>query len=257
MFKIKPNHTQHKPMALTSQSIAYTCDGKNHSGYLAWDGEISAPQPGIMVVHEWWGLNDYVKRRADMLAAQGFCALAIDMYGDGKVAENPQQAGAMMNLVLEDMTMGTARLKAGYNSLISQSQVDSNRTAAIGYCFGGAMVLHMARIGIPLNAVASFHGALGSFHRPEPDQVEAAVLVCHGADDAMVSMDDVASFRQEMDAANAKYEVILHPGAQHGFSSTEADENGRKYAIPLSYNKVADDTSWAAMLSLFERTFNS
>ena len=242
-------------MSLNNKTIDYEANGTRLCGYLAWDSDLETPGPGVIVIHEWWGLNDYIRERADLLAKQGFHALAIDMYGEGKVAENPDQAGVAMNSVLEDMETGTARLTAGYETLIAQPMVDAGKTAAIGYCFGGAMALHMARIGIPLSVVASFHGALGSFYKPAPGEVQASILVCHGGDDAMVSMDDVAAFRKEMDAAQAEYEVIVHPGAPHGFTSEEADSNGEKYGIPVGYNATADQESWAAMMALFDRKF--
>jgi len=240
-------------MSLNNKTIDYESNGTRLRGYLAWDSDLDSPGPGIIVIHEWWGLNDYIRERADMLAQQGYLAFAIDMYGDGRIAENPDQAGAAMNSVLEDMETGTARLAAGYETLVAQPLVDAGKTAAIGYCFGGAMALHMARTGMPLCAVASFHGALGSFHKPAPGEVKASVLVCHGGEDAMVSMNDVAAFREEMEGANADYEVIVHPGAQHGFTSKEADSNGKKYDIPVGYNATADQDSWVAMMSLFDR----
>ncbi len=242
-------------MILANQTIAYQSKNTSHVGYLAWDSDLEDPRPGIIVIHEWWGLNQYIRERADMLASQGYCALAIDMYGNGMEAETPDQAGEAMNAVLGDMEVGTDRLKAGYDALLAQSQVDAGKTAAIGYCFGGAMALHMARIGMPLKAATSFHGALGSFHKPAQGEVRANVLVCHGGDDAMVSMDDVAAFEKEMDEAKAQYEVIVHEGAEHGFTSKEADENGKKYGIPVGYNAKADSESWAAMLSQFGRSF--
>jgi dienelactone hydrolase len=242
-------------MNLTSKNINYQSGATSHSGYLAWDQDITDARPGIVVIHEWWGLNEYIKHRADMLAEQGYCAFAIDMYGDGITAENPESAGDLMNGVLEDMETGTSRLRSAYQTLQAQSQVDSDRIAAIGYCFGGAMALHMARIGIPLHAVVSFHGALGSFHRPAAGEVTANILVCHGGDDAMVSKEDVEAFREEMDAAEAEYEVIIYPGAGHGFSSIEADINSAKYGIPVGYNADADSASWEAMLKLFNKVF--
>jgi dienelactone hydrolase len=133
--------------------------------------------------------------------------------------------------------------------------VDAERTAAIGYCFGGAMVLHMARIGLPLSAVASFHGALGSFHSAAPGSIRAKILVNHGADDSMVTMDDLEGFKQEMDAAQADYEVLLLEGAKHGFSNPQADINAEKYGIDLGYQQQADEQSWAAMQALFARVF--
>jgi dienelactone hydrolase len=243
-------------MNVCGREVEYNCNGVLHKGYFAWDSDAERSLPGVIVIHEWWGVNEYVKSRANMLAENGYCALAIDMYGNGQQAENPDQAGEAMNSVLGDMEVGTARLKAGYECLVSQDEVDSDRTAAIGYCFGGAMALHMARIGMPINAVASFHGALGSFHKPAPGTVQAKLLVCHGEDDAMVTMDDVSAFREEMDQAGADYKVIVHPGAQHGFTSKEATTNGEKYGIPVGYNAKADTDSWAAMMELFDSCFN-
>lgn len=242
-------------MNLQSRVINYTSGTTQHIGYLSWDGDVEGPRPGIVVIHEWWGLNDYIRSRADQLAEQGFCALAVDMYGGGHTAATPDEAGAAMNAVLGDMDVGTERLRAGYDALLAQAEVDAGRTAAIGYCFGGAMTLHMARIGMPLAAAVSLHGALGSFHEPDPGAVKARVLVCHGGADAMVSMEDVAAFRSEMDAADADYEVIVHPGAMHGFSSREADGNGRRFGLPVGYDADADRDSWAAMLKLFGEVF--
>ena len=241
--------------SLDTKQIEYNCNGQIHQGYLSRPTQSDSTIPGIVVIHEWWGVNDYIRHRADMLAEQGFCALAIDMYGGGAVAESPDQAGQAMNAVLEDMETGTARLQAGYETLINQPGVDAEKTAAIGYCFGGAMALHMARMGMPLRAAVSFHGALGSFHKPRKGEVKANVLVCHGGDDAMVFMEDVGAFKVEMDDAGADYEVIVHQGAQHGFSSKEADENGRKYGIPVGYDALADEQSWSAMMALFSRQF--
>ena len=144
-------------MAVTSKNIEYPCGDRTHHGYVAWDDSISGERPGIIVIHEWWGLNDYMQQRADILAELGYCALAIDMYGDGLQASNPDEAGAAMNQVLEDMETGTARLRAAYETLTALELVDASRTAAQGYCFGGAMALHMARIGMPI--LRTIHGS--------------------------------------------------------------------------------------------------
>ena len=159
----------------------------------------------------------------------------------------------LMMSVLDEMTIGTDRLQAGYAAGIALPGVGSNRVAAIGYCFGGAMTLHMSRIGMSLNAAVSFHGALGSFHTPGVGEVKPSILVCHGEEDAMVSMQAVDEFKQEMDQARADYEVIVYPDAPHGFSSPEADQNGEKYGIPVGYQKEADEASWQAMRELFDR----
>ena len=242
-------------MNILTNRIEYAVGDTSHQAYLAYDDEITEPRPGVIVVHEWWGLNDYPVQRAHMLAELGYVALAIDMFGGGRTAENPDEAAALMNGVLGDMDSGTAALRAGHELLLQQPGVDPARTAAIGYCFGGAMVLHMARIGMPLAAVASFHGALGSFHPPQPGEVKARMLVCHGAADSMVSMDDLEAFKHEMDAAEAEYEVLLLDGAKHGFTSQEASVNAEKYGLDVGYDEAADRQSWSAMTDLFGRVF--
>ncbi len=242
-------------MNILTNRIEYQVGAADHQAYLAYDDEIADSRPGIVIVHEWWGLNEYITRRAHMLAELGYVALAIDMYGGGRTAASPDEAGSLMNGVLNDMQTGTAALRAGYDLLLDQPGVDPARTAAIGYCFGGAMVLHMARIGLPLSAVVSFHGALGSFHTARPGSIEPKILVCHGAADSMVSMDDLEAFRQEMDTAQADYEVLLLDGAKHGFSNPAADVNAEKYAIDLGYSAQADEDSWAAMRALFDKVF--
>ena len=243
---------------LRTEIVTYDVDGVAMQGYLAcpaYPANKQQPRPGILVIHEWWGLDSYIKQRAEMLAALGYCALAVDMYGGGQTAQNPEQAGALMNSILGDMATGTARLKATHQYLQNLPQVDSHKTAAIGYCFGGAMVLHAARIGMDLSAVASFHGALGSFHKPEPGQVTAKVLVCHGADDSLVPAEDIANFKAEMEQAEANYEFIAYPGALHGFSNPQATANGERFGLPLAYDSKTDEQSWQAMQRIFNDVF--
>jgi dienelactone hydrolase len=227
-----------------AEPVTYRAGERTLRGYLATDTSKQGKRPGVLVVHEWWGLNDYIRRRTRMLAELGYGGLAVDMYGDGKVADNPGDAGALMNSVLGNMKAGEARFTAAYDLLASRAEVDGSRIAAIGYCFGGAVVLHAARIGTPLRGVVSFHGALGSFHKPAPGSVKAKVLVCHGAADKLVSQDEVAAFKQEMDDAKADYRFVAYPNALHGFTNTEATENGRRYGIPLAYDAEADRRSW-------------
>jgi len=240
-------------MNIVTRTVDYEVGENTYKAYLAYDEEAASPGPGIIIVHEWWGVNDYIRQRAHMLAEAGYIALAIDMYGNGRVAENPDEAGSLMNSVLGDMDSGTETLRAGYQLLLDQNQVDPSKTAAIGFCFGGAMVLHMARIGLPLAAVASFHGALGSFHSAEPGSIHPKILIAHGEADSMVTMDDVAAFKTEMDNAEANYEVKIYAGAKHAFSSQAADNNGQKYGLDLAFNAEADQASWSAMMALFEK----
>ena len=236
-----------------AEPVTYSAGNTSLRGYLAADSTKQGQRPGVLVVHEWWGLNDYIRRRARMLAEMGYVALAVDMYGNGSVADNPADAGALMNAILGDMKAGEARFKAGYDLLASRAEVDRNRVAAIGYCFGGAVVLHAARIGMPLRGVVSFHGALGSFHKPAPGSVQAKILVCHGAADSLVSKDEVRAFEQEMDQAKADYRFVAYPNALHGFTNPEASENGKRYGIPLGYDAEADRRSWQDMTEFLAR----
>jgi len=221
-------------------------------GYFAYDKSISGARPAVLVFPEWWGVSKYIKQRTRMLAEMGYAALAADMYGDGRLAASADEAAAMMNAVLSDMETGTARIRAAYQCLRNQSQADPSRMAAIGYCFGGAMALHAARIGMELRGVVSFHGALGSFHKPAPGEVKAKILVCHGAEDAMVTDRDVSAFEQEMTDAGVDLKLVSYAGASHGFTSREASENAKKYGLPLGYHAEADSGSWQEMQQFFK-----
>jgi len=240
---------------IKGEQVSYQVGDTNLQSYFATDADSDGARPGVLVIHEWWGLNDYVRGRANMLAELGYTALAVDMYGDGKVANSADEAGAAMNEVLGDMTVGTARLSASLEQLKAHAMTDASRTAAIGYCFGGAMVLHMARVGLPVDAVVSFHGSLGSFHKPTPGEVKARVLVCHGNDDSLIPEDDISAFKAEMDHAQADYEFLSYEGALHGFTNPEADAKAREYGLPLAYDANTDKQSWNKMQSLFKSVF--
>jgi dienelactone hydrolase len=239
--------------AIHTEAVTYAAGDTTLRGFLATRAVHAGRHPGVLVVHEWWGLNDNIKRRAGMLAELGYTALAVDMYGDGKVADNPGDAGALMNSVIADPHTVEARFRAAYDLLHARRGVFPDRIAAIGYCFGGAVVLHAARVGMPLQAVVSFHGALTSFHKPAPGSVKAKVLVCHGAADSLVPDATVAAFKQEMDEAKADYRVVAYPNALHGFTNPEADANAKAYGMPLRYDAEADRRSWEHMQELFSR----
>jgi len=241
--------------AVQTQEIPYTtADGTRLIGYYAWDDAIQGERPGVLVVHEWWGLNDYAKRRARDLAELGYSALAIDMYGDGKNTGHPQDAGACMQATLADPAVPRARFLAGLDLLKAQPQTDAQRLAAIGYCFGGRIVLDMARQGLPLAAVVSFHGALVTDTPATEGSVKAKVLVEHGAADSFITPQQIADFKAEMDRAGADYRFVELPGAKHGFSNPDADAH-KGHGLDLGYQKEADERSWADMQALFREVF--
>ena len=242
-------------MAIVTEALNYSAAGTALHGHLAYDETGTGERPGVLLIHEWWGLNDYMRQRAAQIAELGYAALAIDMYGAGQIGSNPDEAGALMTAVLEDMKTGTARLQGAFEALAGHALVDSQRIAAMGYCFGGAMSLHMARIGMPIKAAVSFHGALGSFHKPSAGEVKAKILVCHGAADSLVADEDVENFHAEMRDAQADVEFVAYEGALHGFTSHEASANGEKYGLPLAYDEAADRESWSAMKELFSQVF--
>jgi len=241
--------------SLHTETVQLDADGVELECFLAYDGQSDGPRPGVLIIHEWWGLTDYLRRRAKMLAELGLTALAVDMYGGGVVADNPDDAGRLMNGVLGDMSQADSRLGAALAYLQNLDSVDSGHIAAIGYCFGGAMALHAARTGLPLAGVVSFHGALGSAHEPAPGSVRAKVMVCHGADDVLVPDDSVAALKDEMQAAGADLRFVAYPGALHGFTNPDADANGKKYGLPLAYSAETDQRSWQDMQVFFKEIF--
>jgi len=241
--------------ALQTEVINYTDGETQLKGYLAYDNAIKGRRPGVLVVHEWWGQNAYARKRAEMLAGLGYTALALDMYGEGKTATHPENAAKFSSAVRKNMELATKRFKAALNVLKSQPTVDPEKIAAIGYCFGGAIVLEMAREGLDLDGVASFHGTLGTTHPAQPGKVKARIRVFTGADDPFVPDKDIKAFKQEMDAAGADYRIITYPGAKHSFTNPDADKFGKEFDLPLAYNKEADEQSWQAMQEFFKEIF--
>ncbi|MBU6957531.1 dienelactone hydrolase family protein [Pseudomonas sp. CVAP len=244
--------------AIKTQEIPYkSADGTEMIGYYAYDDSIQGARPGVVVVHEFWGLNDYAKRRARDLAGLGYSALAIDMYGKGKNTEHPNDAMAFMNEALKNSATASARFNAGLDLLKKQPQTDPKKLAAIGYCFGGGIVLDAARQGAPLAGVVSFHGVLATNTPATPGSVKAKLLVEHGALDSMITADQVAAFKTEMDKAGADYKFVSLKGAKHGFSNPDADRlsHGDHGGPDIGYNKAADESSWADMKAFFKKIF--
>jgi dienelactone hydrolase len=220
-------------------------------GYIASDDAVQGKRPGILVVHEWWGHNAYARKRADMLAELGYTALAVDMYGDGKTANHPDDAGKFSGELRKNMPLATARFMAAMKLLQQEPSVDPRKIAAIGYCFGGGVVLEMARSGVDLDGVVSFHGSLAPAVPAKPATVKTKILVLNGADDPFVSAGEIDAFKKEMETAGVDYTFINYPGAVHSFTNPDADTFGREFNLPLAYNQEADEKSWQAMRNFF------
>ena len=242
-------------MALKTKNVIFTAEKTDLQGYLAWNDDQNGTRPAVLVFPEWWGLNDYIKKRTEQMASLGYLAMGVDMYGYGKTADHPEEAGSLMNGVLGDLDLLKSRVEAAYQSLRNEELADPNRMGAIGYCFGGALVLNMARFGMHLQAVVSFHGALDSMQKPSPGEVEAKILVCHGAADEFIPEEAIVNFKKEMEEASADYEFVDYQGALHGFTNPAADELGKAFNLPLAYDENADRQSWQAMESHFKKMF--
>lgn len=241
--------------AVQGKEVTYTVGETTLKGYLAYDDAAKEARPGILVVHEWWGHNEYARKRARMFAERGYTALALDMYGDGKQAHHPDDAGKFATEVSQNAALTQARFEGALALLKREKSVDPDNIAAVGYCFGGTVVLNMARIGEPLKAVASFHGGLGTQHPAEPGRVKARIISFTGTEDPMIPATQIAAFRQEMENASVNYKVVTYPGVKHAFTNPEADKYGAKFKLPLAYNAAADKASWSEALKFLAEAF--
>ncbi len=239
---------------IVGETVDYQSPSTELKGYIAYNESQEGKRPGVIVVHEWWGHNDYTRERADMLAELGYVALAVDMYGDGKQAEHPDDAGKFAGMVMSNLDEAKARFDAALETLKANPNVDQNKIAAIGYCFGGSVVLSMANAGYDLDAVAAFHSGV-QLPIPPSENIKAEILVAQGADDPFVSAESVVTYKEAMDQVGASYTYIEYPGAVHGFTSKGADALGEKFSLPLKYQKEADEASWQELQQLFEKAF--
>jgi dienelactone hydrolase len=239
--------------AIKTEAVAYKEGQAEAHSFIVYDDALSGKRPGVLVVPEWWGLNDYPKMRAKMLAELGYVAMAVDIYGDGKTTADPKQAGAWADaLEAGDRAELRTRIAAALARLKSDPRVDPSKTAAIGYCFGGSTVLELARSGATVNGVVSFHGHYDTNDPAKPGEVKAKVLACHGADDPFQSPAQIQAFQDEMRKARADWQFNLYGGARHSFTNP----NAGKYGIPaLAYNEEADHRSWQAMKDFFKEIF--
>jgi len=211
------------------------------------------PAPAVLIVPEWWGIGDYEKSRARQLAELGFVAFVVDMYGEGRRLQTPDSAGKYAAVFYSDVDLAKNRFLAAYQQVKSLAQTDTNRIGAIGYCFGGTQVLNMARMGLPLQAVVSFHGNLRCAPIQQPIAKKAAVLVCNGAADGFVSEEDILQFKQEMQAADFAFTFTNYADAKHAFTNPEADQYAQKFNMDIAYNPLADSASWVEMKNFLEK----
>jgi dienelactone hydrolase len=235
-----------------TESIDYLNNGVALQGYLAYDDSKTGKLPGVLVCHEWWGLNDYPKHRAEQLAELGYVAFCLDMYGKGVVAKTMDEAKAQVGKLYGDRQLVRARAVAGLNVLKKQPNVDPSKIAVIGYCFGGMVALELARSGADIAGVVSFHGALNTPNKDDAKNIKAKVLVLHGADDPNVKPEEVAAFEQEMRDAKVDWELMKFGGAVHAFTNPAAGNDPSK---GVAYNEKADQRSWQAMKDFFGEIF--
>jgi dienelactone hydrolase len=244
--------TETKTPKLKEEIVTYNVDTLKMQSYVVYDENITGKRPAVLVVHEWWGLNDYTKHRAKMLAELGYIAMAIDMYGNDRKGNNPQEAGILSGPYYENMDMTKKIFNAGLDEFKKNTIVDQTKIAGIGYCFGGGLLLNLARMGEPLNGVVSFHGGLVGAP-PDKDLTKAEILVCHGEADPFVPAEEAATFKKQMDSIGKAYTFKSYPGATHAFTNPDATELGKKFSIPIAYNAAADTASWNEMKGFLGR----
>jgi dienelactone hydrolase len=239
---------------IKEQMISYKVGNTTLLGFVAYDENIKGKRPVILIVHEWWGLNDYLKMRARKLEALGYLAIAVDMFGNGKNAANPKEAQELTSPFYKDPQLAKSRLDAAVNKIKEFPQADVNNIAAIGYCFGGAMVLNYAKLGADLKGVVSFHGGLVGVPANK-SLLKAKILVCYGGSDKFVSLADADTFKHQLDSIGATYTFKVYPNATHAFTNPDATRIGKEFNMPIEYNAQADQDSWNDMKTFLVSLF--
>lgn len=242
---------------IVMREIDYKDGATPLSGTLYYDDAIHHPVPGVLVVHEWWGLSDNIRGKAERLAELGYVAFAADVYGKNKFADNPDEAQKLSAPFYKDPGLMVRRAEAGLAVLKKQPQVDTARLGAMGYCFGGSVVLQLARSGEDILGVVSFHGGLKTSEPAEPGRVKAQVLALEGGADTLVPPPERAKFKKEMQDAGVTFKVVEYPDALHAFTNPKATEIGKRFNMPIAYNADADQKSWAEMKAFFKRLFSA
>lgn len=237
---------------IETQSIEYQDGDVVLEGFLALPAGDDAKRPGVLVVHQWMGLTDYEQRRCRELAELGYVAFAVDVYGKDSRPENRQQAGKQATIYKSDRELYRRRLNLGLDQLLKQENVDADKLAAIGYCFGGTGVLELARSGAKIAGVVSFHGGLDSPNPDDGNNIVAKVLICHGADDPFVPEKDIEAGKAELNAADVDWQMNIYSDAVHSFTQPMA---GNDNSVGAAYNERADKRSWVAMQTFFDELF--
>ncbi|NRB40755.1 MAG: dienelactone hydrolase family protein [Pseudomonadales bacterium] len=246
----------HAQAKVVTEAVTYQVDGKDFSGFIAYDNT-KGKRPGVLIVHEWWGHNDFARHRAEALAKEGYTALALDMYGKGNIADHPDNAKTFMMAVFDNMPAAEKRFNTAYDLLNNHKMTKKGQIAAMGYCFGGAIALHMARIGSDLDAVISFHGNLSSnLKAGQSPQIKAKVMAFTGGADPFAPKEQVIAFADEMFSANVDFDLQVYKDVKHSFTNPGADAVGEKFKMPLQYNRPAAEDSWARSMDLLNRVFN-
>ena len=235
---------------IREDKVTYSVGDKTYNGVIVYDEKQKGKRPGVLVVHEWWGLNEYPVMRARKLAQLGYIAMAVDMYGDGKVATNPGEAKELATPFYRDPQSAKSILEAAQAKLNEYTQTDSHKIFAIGYCFGGSVVLNSAKLGAGLLGVVSFHGGLAGVPADKA-LLKANILVCHGGSDKFIAESDITGFRHQLDSIGANYKFIVYPNATHAFTNPGSTATGKKFNMPIEYNQKADEDSWNDMKLFF------
>jgi dienelactone hydrolase len=234
---------------VVTEEVPYEHNQAKLMGYLAYDDAVKGKMPGVLVVHEWWGLNEYAKKRARQLAGLGYLAFAVDMYGEGKVTTHPEEASEWTKKITSNVGQWQERANAALIVVKKHPRVDPERIAAIGYCFGGATVQQMAYSGAGLKGAVSFHGSPVPVQEKQVQQVKAKILILHGASDPMVKEDQIQSYIKAMEQSGLDWQMIFYSGAKHSFTNKDADKAGME---ALKYSASADKRSWQHMKVFFK-----
>lgn len=243
-----------KPVAIKEDSLTYTAGDVTLKGFVAYDSNSTDRKPIVFVVHEWWGLTDYPRKRAKQLAELGYVAMSVDMFGNGRTTGSPDTAQTLAGPFYQDVQLAKTRFDAAVAKGQTLAQVDTSKMAAIGYCFGGGVLLNLARLGQNLDGVASFHGSLLGTPASK-ELLKAKLLVCNGEADPMVPKTDVDLFRKQMDSIGAGYTFKNYPGALHAFTNPDATAIGKKFNLPIAYDAAADSASWKELKDFLGTVF--